>query len=94
MSTNRQHPRLAVFDAVAWPGACIVAMAFARGSGIIGPVLAGMAAVWAAMRVRRALGHGRQPYRLTTHYVLRWSFYCLLFGLVMYGFVFFGMIAV
>ena len=90
MSSNREHPRLAVLDALAWPGAFIVAMAFVPQSGIMGPGLAAAAAVWGAMRLRRALGHGRQPYRLTTHFVVRWTLYFLLFSAVAFGFVILG----
>lgn len=84
MSTNVEHPRLAVADALGWPLALIVGLLALQRPGIVGPGLAGVAAVWAAMRLRRALGHGRQPYKLTTHRLLRWTVYFLLFSIVMF----------
>jgi hypothetical protein len=83
MSTNVEHPQLAVADALAWPVAVIVGLLALQRPAIVGPGLAGFAAVWAAMRLRRALGHGRQPYKLTTYRVLRWTIYFVLFAVVL-----------
>jgi Kef-type K+ transport system membrane component KefB len=83
MATNETHPRLALIDALGWPLLIGAVAMFSGKSGVVGPTLAAAIAVWAAMRLRRAWGYGRQPYRFTTNWMLRMTAYMAVFVLVL-----------
>ena len=88
--TNAEHPQLAIADALAWPVGLALVLLLVPRAGVVGPSLVAACAVWALIRVRRAAGGGRQPYRLTTPWVLRWSLYFVVFAIVMSFAVKFG----